>query len=138
MKLEHQLLLNTKPTANGRRYTLEALQSIADKINQIGEGRSLGRNGYTGVVELSLHDVSFIISNPIIKSDSLYIDVDVLSTPEGEKLKPMLNHVVFRPMTMLASNEDTRVISGNIVYLYAAAVLKSEDTLNLDDNDNTL
>lgn len=142
MKLEKQLLLNTKETSNGRRYTIEALQSIADQINAIGVGRSLGRNGYPDKGEVALgldhgttlllSKVSFILSNPVIEDNSLYVNIEVISSPCGEVLKTMIDEVVFRPMTMIADGKGTTVINAGLTYRYAAAVPKSTDALNLE------
>lgn len=130
MILKRILLLNTNQTNNNRCYTIESLQSIADQINESPTHKKFGRNKYESAI-LTLSEASFTVSNAVIENNSLYIDIEVLSTPAGEELKNMINEVAFRPMTMIPSDEDYKIISSKLTYLYTAAIEKSTDALNL-------
>ena len=96
MILKDQLILNTKPNKNRRRYTVEALESIRSQILMSDPSRNLGTLGTIESFTIPLSKVAFAYSNPRIEEESLYVDVEILGTPQGEELKSLLDSVVFR------------------------------------------
>jgi hypothetical protein len=95
MKLNKQPILNTNATLNNRRYTLEVLVSIKDQIIEMSSKESaFGTLGYDSEAlekaTVNLSKVAFGFSNPLIENETLYVDIEVLETPEGEVLRSLL------------------------------------------------
>lgn len=95
MILRDQLILNTKPNKNRRRYTIEALESIVKQILN-DQAQNLGTLGTVDTFTTPLNKVAFRYFNPRIEEESLYVDIEILDTPSGRDLKNMLDSVVFR------------------------------------------
>ena len=105
MKLYKQPILNTNASLNNRRYPLEVLISIKDQIIEMSsKGMGLGTLGYdTEGLEkcgVNMSKIAFKYSNPLIENETLYVDIEVLGTREGNLLKSLLEAQVdlrFRP-----------------------------------------
>lgn len=100
MKLLKREILNSEPTKNNRRYTPEVLEIIKDQINSRERDKNLGTMGYPAGLETPLCDVAFRYSNAVIENNVLYADIETIHTPEGIKLRQMIESgidVRFRP-----------------------------------------
>ena len=108
MKLNKQPVLNTNATLNNRRYPLEVLVSIKDQIiDMSSKETAFGTLGYdTESLEkatLNVSKIAFRYSNPLIEDKILYVDIEVLETPEGGILRSLLEAKMdlrFRPSGM--------------------------------------
>ena len=108
MKLYKQPILKTNPTLNNRRYPLEVLVSIKDQIIEMSNKQSaFGTVGYDSEslekATLSVFKIAFRFSNPLIEDETLYVDIEVLETPEGGILRSLLESKMdlrFRPSGM--------------------------------------
>lgn len=94
---------------NGRIYTKEALEKAVElfKDNQETMFGQIGEMEHFSPVDLS--KVSHRVNSLIVEDDLLIADIDVLPTPEGDKLKDLLKYVVFRPSIIGNINENKEV-----------------------------
>lgn len=108
MMLNKQPVLNTNPSLNNRRYPLEVLVSIKDQIIEMSSKETaFGTLGYD-IESLekcvtNLSRIAFKYSNPLIEDEILYVDIEVLETPEGGILRSLLEAKMdlrFRPSGM--------------------------------------
>lgn len=144
MKLKKQLILNTHPTLNGRVYSLEILEKIRDQINSKDSSRNIGTFEYPEGLDISLKDSAFTYSNAIIENGCLYVDIQILSTPNGEKIKHQLeidkrigvSSRVFRPAgqgTLGGEPSDGQLIVGDDYKLITiSTVRKDVDAIQTD------
>lgn len=108
MNLYKQPILNTNASLNNRRYPLEVLVSIKDQIIEMSSKETaFGTIGYDyeslekGGINLS--KIAFKYSNPLIEDEILYVDIEILETPEGGILRSLLEAKMdlrFRPSGM--------------------------------------
>lgn len=132
MILTNQLLLNTNSTSNGRSYTSEGLRLIADQIN-FKRDICFGTTGYHGV-SVDLRKVSHRLYGATAQNNRLYANIEVLEDlEEGAKLVGKIYDTVFRTCCMGTVDPSTNAVNTDtLVFLYTAAIPKSEDTLNLN------
>jgi hypothetical protein len=92
MNLYKQPILNTNASLNNRRYTLEVLVSIKDQIIEMtSKETAFGTLGYdTESLVTNPSRIAFKYSNPLIEDEILYVDIEVLETPEGGVLRSLL------------------------------------------------
>ena len=108
MKLYKQPILNTNATLNNRRYPLEVLVAIKDQIIEMsGKETAFGTIGYDyeslEKCVINPSKIAFRFSNPLIENEILYVDVEILETPEGKLLRSILESQMdlrFRPSGM--------------------------------------
>lgn len=87
------MVLNTNETKNKRFYSKETLVNICEQINK----KANHLIGYIGFPkQRSLHDASHLIEKAEIRDNELYCTIRILETPQGNKLKTILNEMVFR------------------------------------------
>lgn len=133
MIIEKEVMLNTNTTANGRRYTLEALHSIVEQINS-RQGVSFGCIGYPSNLVVDLHQASHITTNATIINETLHADIEILSTFEGNSLLNNLDMYVFRPGFMYSGPSEDVVIDAPLLTLVGVfAVPKSEDAVIINN-----
>lgn len=96
------MILNTEVNKNNRRYNKEVLDIIRDQINSNPE-TNFGTIGYTTDLTVPLCDAAFRYSNAVVENNSLYADIETLSTPKGIDLLRMVESemdIRFRPAGM--------------------------------------
>lgn len=124
-----QLILNNKPTKNGRVYSTEILNKIASQINT--SAFMAGTIGYLDHV-VSVTEIAFQAKNAVVEENNLYAHIELCDLPKGKELCKILDNVVFRPAGMgyLNSNNE-KVLEEDYHLLYIAAVPKETDAVNL-------
>ncbi len=147
MILEKQLIQNTKPNLNSRVYPLETLEHIKSQIEKYNTevGLDLGTLGSTSSPVILVKDIAFRYYNPRIENEALYVDIEVLETKAGLKLKKLLEKdvVVFRPAGYIELKEDHDALDTartllNLNYIVGLdyklttinAIPKEDDSLN--------
>jgi hypothetical protein len=147
MILEKQLIQNTKPNLNSRVYPLETLEHIKLQIEKYNTevGLDLGTLGSTTSPVVLIKDIAFRYYNPQIENEALYVDIEVLETKAGIKLKKLLEKdvVVFRPAGYIELKEDHDALDTartllNLNYIVGLdyklttinAIPKEDDSLN--------
>lgn len=147
MILEKQLIQNTKPNLNSRVYPLETLEHIKVQIEKYNAevGLDLGTLGSTSSPVILVKDIAFRYYNPQIENEALYVDIEVLETKAGLKLKKLLEKdvVVFRPAGYIELKEDHDALDTartllNLNYIVGLdyklttinAIPKEDDSLN--------
>jgi hypothetical protein len=94
MYIERELITNTKVNKNNRRYPIEVIEKIRDRINSNDEWTNLGILGMPESEVITLGQVAFKYSNAIIEDESLYCDIEVIDTRRGDELKQILGYEV--------------------------------------------
>lgn len=81
------------PNKNGTIYPKEVLKEAVEKFNKrIKETRVLGEIRQPTKLHLKLQNAAFQINDIIAENDSnWYADIEILSTPMGDKLKEILD-----------------------------------------------
>lgn len=147
MILEKQLIQNTKPNLNSRVYPLETLEHIKLQIEKYNSevGLDLGTLGSTSSPVVLIKDIAFRYYNPQIENEALYVDIEVLETKAGLKLKKLLEKdvVVFRLAGYIEHNDDHDALDTartllNLNYIIGKdyklitinAIPKEDDSLN--------
>jgi len=148
MKLEKQIILNSYPTKNGRVYTPQALEAIKKQINSSEKSRNLGALEYPEDLSVSMSDVAFTYSNAIIENGSLCVDIEILSTPMGEKLKESLevdkrvgiSRRVFRTagQATLDKVDNFSIVGDDYQLMFIASVSSETDALKTELYDRRL
>ena len=141
MKLEKQLILNTQPTLNSRVYPLAVLEQIRDQINSNDASVNIGTFEYPEGLEFSLSKAAFTYSNAIIENDCLYADIQILSTPDGEKIKYQLevgvSSRVFRPAGQATLDDELSdsqlTVGGDYRLIAIASISKEEDAVQTNE-----
>jgi len=82
--------MTTKVLEVGNGYTLELLKSIKSQMELlISKGQNFGEiNSAFKIVQLN--KATHTYSNPIIKDNALYVDINLLNTSEAVKLKHLM------------------------------------------------
>jgi hypothetical protein len=147
MILEKQLIQNTKPNMNSRVYPLETLEHIKLQIEKYNTevGLDLGTLGSTNSPVVLVKDIAFRYYNPQIENEALYVDIEVLETKAGIKLKKFLEKdvVVFRLAGYVEYKDEDEAIDTaaallNLNYIVGTdyklmtinAIPKEDDSLN--------
>lgn len=145
MKLEKQLILNTRPTLNGRMYPLKVLEQIRDQINSNDPSINIGTLGYPEGLDISLTDAAFTYTNAVIENDCLYVDIQILSTPDGEKIKHQIevdqrvgvSSRVFRPAGQASLegelSDSHRMVCDDYKIITIASILNDEDAIQTNE-----
>ena len=111
---------------NGRIYTTESVNKAIQEANDKSEkGQLLGELGYGNVVDIDLKNVSHKISELKIEDNSVVGEIEILDTPSGNKLKDILDQVVFRPRGTGNINDKGEVENFKIISF--DAISKHED-----------
>jgi hypothetical protein len=143
MKLYNQLILNTEPTKNNRRYPIEVLETIKNQINS-DVNKNIGTIGFPEGLEISLSESAFTYSNAYISNDVLYCDIELINTPKGVELRRMIDEntdVRFRPGGQATLKGEMPVETHNLLGIPAhvsedyklitiAAINAEEDAIN--------
>lgn len=138
MILEKEIILNTTTTTNGRRYTLEALQHAVHQINN-HQTKSFGCIGHPEHLVIDLHKASHVATNATVIGETMYADIEILSTSEGVKLADHVSNFVFRPGFIYDGSGENKVIDApGLTLVGVFAVLKSEDAVVLDNESYVL
>ena len=110
MILEKQLIQNTKPNMNLRVYPIETLKHIKAQIEKYNTevGRDLGTLGSSASPVVLVKDLAFKFYNPQIENEALYVDIEVIETKAGIKLKKLLEKdvVTFRLAGYVEHNDN--------------------------------
>lgn len=98
--------------------SIELIEQIKNQINtKVETGSNLGvvNNGLDNLT-IDLSKVAFSYSNPQIINGKLYVDLQILETPEGYNLKKMLD---FRGTTVGVGivNEDKSIRDFELFYV---------------------
>ena len=144
MKLLKQAILNASVTKNNRRYPIEVLESIKDQINKRDKDLNIGTIGFPTDLIVALSDSAFRYLNAIIENEILYVDIETIHTPNGVKLRNMIDNeedIRFRPggMSTLKSGIPSEVL--NLIdvpnevcidyqIITISAIQESEDAIN--------
>jgi len=141
------LLVNTNPTKNGRSYSKEAIESIAEQINSRQRDMNIGVIGTDDFIKsngsVHLSNAAFTFGDAEIKGESLYVKIkDLEKFSEGRKLKGMLldeNGGIrptfsFRPAGTGTINEvDGNFVIGDDYKIQTVTVIpSSDDALNYE------
>ena len=133
MIIKNQLILNTEVTKNSHKYSLDVLESIKEQINSKPKSANIGTIGYTDQLVDVLIDAAFMYTNAIIRDGGLYVDIEILPTPQGKVLENGFNsHTVFRPKGMssiLDSIDHIGIVSDSYELLGIAAIDKKDDAV---------
>lgn len=147
MILEKQLIQNTRPNLNSRVYPLKTLEHIKSQIEEYNTkiGSDLGTLGSSESPVVLIRDIAFRYYNPQIENEALYVDIEVLETKAGIKLKKLLEKdvVVFRLAGYIEYNEEYDALDAattllNLNYVIGLdyrlttinAIPKEDDSLN--------
>lgn len=108
--LKKQLILNTKPNQNRRKYTVNALEFIASQINEAG-ANTFGTYGDPD--ETTFLDVSrlaFHVRDAVVEDECLYADIHIADSALGEdlKVKSLFERLVFRPNGQHTPNKGSQ------------------------------
>lgn len=104
-RLEKVLILNTKPNKNNRVYELPILEIACKQINSRDKYENLGMLGIQESSIVNMRRIAFMYENARIEDNSLYVDIEVLSSNTGQELNQILDIeeenkesiIVFRP-----------------------------------------
>ncbi len=97
---------------NGRMYTTECLHQMVETFKQnTADGTAMfGEIGYPEErLFTSLEQVSHQVLNLNVEGTTLFGEIQVLDTPQGNMLETLLDSVVFRPRLIGHIQEDNTV-----------------------------
>ena len=139
MRLDNQLIMNTTPTKNLHKYSIEALESIKRQIDEMPIEKRIGVLGTDSVIA-EIANMAFVYSNPRILDDSLVLDIEVLDTPAGQQIQAQLlldtDGICFRPAgqaTMPPESEMMKMLKVPIT-ICADYVLQTIQAVNQSDD----
>jgi hypothetical protein len=131
--LKNVLILNNIQTANGRIYSPEILEIIANQINS-ATNVNYGSMGFNEDMTPEIKKIAFIYNNARIIKDgvwqSLHVDIQLLKNETGDILHRIMKseNIVFRPGG-IANIGALGYVKNDYKLINVAAISKEEDAL---------
>jgi hypothetical protein len=115
MKITTELLKIGEKNLNGRIYTEEAVNEMVNQFmwKRNTNGVFFGQMGFPEDMDVSLSKVSHSVERIWVENNTLYGEIRILDTPEGNKIRDIMaevdRSVVFRSRSTGSVNEDGTV-----------------------------
>lgn len=115
MKITTELLKIGEKNLNGRIYTEEAVNEMVNQFTWIRNtnGVFFGQMGFPEDLDVNLSKVSHSVERIWVENNTLYGEIRILDTPEGNKIRDIMaevdRSVVFRSRSTGSVNEDGTV-----------------------------
>lgn len=127
------------PDHMNRIYPTEVLQKIVEET-KADTRLLLGCLGRIDGASIPLSQVSHVVEKLYVEDDSLYCDIRVLDTPNGERLKEMLDEG-HKPLTSpvwtgstVSDQNNNEVVQGDLIFV-SASILDKDESPGLVDNE---
>jgi len=121
-------VVSRKKNLSGRIYSKKILKDILPSlIERANDKRLIGELGFSDTRDISLKNVSHLITNIRLEKNILYGDIEILGTDSGKILNALIDDVVFRPRGAGYVDEKGRVKEGYEIISFDA-IPASEDS----------